>query len=205
MGMKNGMILGAIALGMISGLANAGTIKLDTTALNGGNGGGAFKATSLTGYNGETDGAGQFLTFCMEKYETFTPGQNYTTTINDHTIGAVGNVALSAKVAFLYTNYRLGSLAGFDNSPSDNGKLQEAIWALQNNMAAPAPGANEFYDLAIASNWQDIGNVRVLNLYSSDGSMRQDQLTMVPLPPAAWAGLATMGVAAIARRRSMKR
>jgi hypothetical protein len=203
--MRNGMIIGAIVLGTLSGLAQAGTVKIETTAFNGGNGGGAFKATSLTGYNGETDEAGQFNTFCMEHYEGFSAGETYVTAINTQTVGAIGNVALSAKVAYLYTNYRLGTLAGFDNSPSDNGKLQEAIWALQGNIAAPAPATNEFYDLAHTSNWTDIGAVRVLNIFGSDGSMRQDQLTMVPLPPAAWAGLATMGVAAVVRRRSIKR
>ncbi len=200
--MKTKLLIATVATVAAAGYATAGTVKLDVTPLSV-SPGGAFKATTLSGYNGETDSFGCFLTFCLEKNEAFTAGQTMTAVINTHTVGASGNVALNTKTAYLYSNFRAGTLAGFDGSAAHHGLLQDAVWMLQGQMAAAAPGVNQFYDLAQASNWTDLGNVRVLNMftYNNNGcQMRQDQLAIVPLPPAGWAGLATLAGLGVARR-----
>ncbi len=200
--MKSKLLIATVATVAAAGYATAGTVKLDVTPLSV-SPGGAFKCTSLSGYNGETDSFGTFLTFCMEKNESFTAGQTMTAVINTQTVGASGNVPINTKTAYLYSNFRAGTLAGFSGSAADHGLLQDAIWMLQGQMAAAAPGVNQFYDLAQTSNWTDLGNVRVLNMftYNNNGcQMRQDQLAIVPLPPAGWAGMATLAGLGIARR-----
>lgn len=191
----------AVALVAIMGVsAHAGVVKLEKAPFAGDHG--PFIATSTSGYNGATNAMGQFLTFCLEKNVPFVPGGLHNTTISTKTGGNGQEDPISAKTAYLYFNFRMGTLAGYTaGNLADGLALQEAIWALENEMNAPAPGVNKFYDLALKSNWTDIGMVRVLQIGNPDGSCGQDQLTLVPLPTAAWMGLATLGVAAGLRRR----
>ncbi len=180
--------------------ARAGTVQIDKSPFSAGDGG-AFQVTVLGGYAGEIPPSCQFLTFCLEKNEGFDPGQCYATSIAVATDGWAGQDPISPFTAFLYSNFRKGTLSNFDaKSLADHGMLQNAIWALEGEVDTPAAGVNEFYDLAICSGWNDLGDVRVLNVYFQNGNYAQDQLTIVPLPPAAWAGLATMGGLIAVRR-----
>ncbi len=191
----------AVALVAIMGVgAQAGVVKLEKAPYYGDHG--PFIATSVSGNNGMTNPMGQFLTFCLEKNVAFVPGGLHTTTISTMTGGNGQDDPISAKTAYLYFNFRMGTLAGYTKGSIGDGLLlQEAIWALEQEISAPAAGVNKFYDLALKSNWTDIGMVRVLQIGNPDGSCGQDQLTLVPLPTAAWMGLATLGLAAGLRRR----
>lgn len=108
--------------------------------------------------------------------------------------------------------------------------LQEAIWSLENESWSGYSGASStvgriranLIARANANNNGSLYNVAVMRLWQNRSGnsetgftfsgYAQDQLaiiplnlTVVPLPPAAWAGLATLGVAALARRRVNRR
>lgn len=191
--------------------------------------GGAFRATTTAGYNGELGGFGgsntSFLTFCLERNEHVVPGNTYYTTISTEArAGGVGGGSpdpLSATTALLYTQFRtagnFGNLAGLGNGLLDTANeirsLQRAIWRAEDEFNGTESEflndalAIALYNWAMANNDGTIGNVRVLNLWSDAGYTQhaQDQLTIIPLPPAAWAGLACLGGVfgvRYARRRS---
>jgi hypothetical protein len=88
--------------------------------------------------------------------------------------------------------------------------LQWAIWVLEDEeWEVPAgawkPLANHFIDLAnqaVANGFSGIGDVRVLNLVSSDGVDMQDQLALVtPEPPTGALLICGLLGLAVARRR----
>jgi hypothetical protein len=222
--MKLSMLAAGVLLADLAAQgASAGTIQLNLGNYRSGVGG-QFQAVSISGDNGVIDTVSppSFQTFCMEYLETFSPGNIYTTVINNRAIqGGVGLLGdpLDIRTAWLYTHFRAGDLnlqpgaGGY--SPTSNasaGNLQDAIWWIEEEVDSNGNrvGANNFLvaaaDNAVLNGWNTIGRVRVLNLYGSDGSNHQDQLTVIPLPPAAWAGAVGLaGVMALGyvRRRTL--
>lgn len=189
----------------------------------GSNNGGAFLATDLTGPI-----ASPFLTFCLEQNEFFSPGSTYYVTVEtvaffggdgladiggEGTAGTVGpprNDPISPMTAWLYSNALAGSLAGYSNTDAGNTALQYAIWYIENEEpAAPTGLALSFYQLADLAadslSSTDIGNVRVMNVWSSaataytDAGRQQSMLVIVPqvVPEAAtiavWSVLSLLG------------
>jgi hypothetical protein len=140
---------------------------------------------------------------------------------------------LDTRTAALYAEFRgantFGGTAavalggdGISNG-SETRALQRAIWFLENEIGNAGDGisdadfegdslAHALYLWAVAHDTGDIGSVRVLRLWSqfdpatnTYSGNRQDQLTIVPLPPAAWAGIGSLaGVAAICYVRRRK-
>jgi hypothetical protein len=202
----------AIGLGAAAALGLAvsasADVKLDVSPYSVGNGG-AFKLTSISGWNGVTGVDGSFLTFCLEKDEFFAPGTIYKATMStaakDGGQGGPSPDPISSETAYLYTQFRAGTLANFNYSTAaDYGLLQNAIWAFEQEMSMPAPGVNKFVDAANNANFLGIGLVRVLNITKFNGGHVQDQLTIVPLPASVWAGgamLAGLAGAGYIRRR----
>jgi hypothetical protein len=180
---------------------------------------------------------GAFQTFCIEHNEYFTPGTKYDWVLNDEAVlGGLSGIdpadrseysgmpdPICPETAWLFTQFWNGTLAsyGYDytlgtlrkNSAHD---LQEAIWYLEGEYTtsrlaaynALSSRAQGWVVDAFAANWSDIGNVRVLNLYTQghagDSAYKvQDQLVMVvPLPAASLAGLALlMGLAFVGKLR----
>lgn len=161
-----------------------------------GAGGGEFRATivsDLTGVVGPS-----FLTFCLEKNENLL-GNNavYNAIISDSAnLGGLGGGSpdpLSLGTAYLYSQFRQGLLATPVDSDVRGGLFQQAIWALEDEEAAPAAGANLYYDLAkTVAGWNTDANgaygVVVLQLYGPNGDLRQDVLGIVPEPTTVMAG-----------------
>ncbi len=151
----------------------------------GNTGGGEFLATSE---------AASFITFCLQKTEFINFSDNFL--IEDISTyaetdplanggDALGRDFLDDQTAFLYTQFRLGSLTGYDYTGANRwlsaNLLQMAIWMFEDEIAVD--GGNPFVQLAndavAAGQWSGLGNVRVMNLMLN-GKEAQDQLMLVP-------------------------
>ena len=139
-------------------------------------------------------GTYQFNTFCVETTEFFNYGQPLTVAgISDRAyyggIGPAGD-PLNPQTAYLYTQFRNGSLtrlndSSYSSNPDDSANaLQAAIWYFEEGGELPAEEtlARKWVDEANAARWTGIGNVRVLNLENASGGRAQDQLVLVPEP-----------------------
>lgn len=129
----------------------------------------------------------QFITFCLQMTEYM----NFSDTFK---VGSVSTATddqpyddpLDQRTAYLYTNFRNGTLAGYTlgNATSAN-LLQTAIWYLEGENVGNQ-GGNIFVQAANAAvnsgAWSGLGNVRVLNLFYESDRRAQDQLTIVPEP-----------------------
>jgi len=229
---KTGLIgcVGALAL---AGMALAGPKQLtfdNVDAWGGGGAGGPFEvdpsgfdsAPQGLGEHGAADG--RFITFCVERNEFVSEGVTYNAEINTAAVsGGVGGGSpdpLDARTAFLYTSFIKGTLgdlmddAGLDHSfvdedPASGLALQDAIWAIEQELTSVGAFAQDLIDLAdqaVATGgvWagKGIGNVRILNLTTVNGGAAQDQLVLIPLPvPAALGLVGLLGVGAASWRR----
>lgn len=190
-----------------------GTGTLSQSIFSAGNGG-EFTAAPSAGYLGQTGlpadlTSSTFQTFCMETNEQFSPGGSYDMCINIAAIagGSGGpSFALQPETAYLYYNFRMGTLFGYDYTPAGRqasaAALQQAIWFIQGNQPGGANNAfvaAAFGATSVSGGWSGIGDVRVLNVYGSGGALGQDQLTIIPTPGAA--ALVGLGGLMAARRR----
>jgi hypothetical protein len=183
-----------------------------------------------TGGPGPGNPASSFLSFCLEHNENIGFGGVYNAYINTSAyLGGVGGGGapngdpIDSRTAALYAEFRGANAFGGTNAVTlttfggagvdtavETRALQQAIWYIEQEITSlPSTLATDFYNWAVSHDSGDIGLVRVLRLYNrnsdgSDGALAQDQLTIVPLPPAAWAGMGSLaGVMAIGfvRRR----
>lgn len=122
---------------------------------------------------------------------------------------------LDARTAYLYTQFWRGALSQYDyvlgstNRSVTSAQLQNAIWYLEGERTLAQIGGvtSQAYlwvteaTTAVSSggSWHQrwgangLGNVRVLNLTDTAGNPVQDQLFLVPVPPAALLGLGMLG------------
>jgi hypothetical protein len=168
--------------------------------------GGEFTLSPNQDLKDVTAETGPFQTFCIEKQEYIGIGGTYDVMVSTEAIGGgtnngpngpLGGDPLDPMTAWLYTQFRSGALAsyGYNYAPgvgrqNSAAALQNAIWYIEDeNYTLPSGLATTFYNAAVAANPQDIGNVRVLDLYAQ-GHLgdkeysKQDQLVLVPAPGA---------------------
>jgi len=141
-----------------------------------------------------------FNTFCLETDEYIRLGSSYQYEVesitNEAIEGGSGGPSpdpLNPMTAYLYYNFAMGTLTGYNYSTnpidmaehvSDANALQQAIWYIEGETL----GVNNYFvTLATTAGWTDTGNVAVMNLVwvnPTTGSvlLRQDQLILVPEP-----------------------
>lgn len=179
--------------------------------------------------------ADSFLSFCLEIGDTLGFGATYYTEIStsakrDGSVGS-GNSNpddLSAVTAKIYSEFRsfvsdassssvnpgtaFGGLLGSSLTEGETSDIQRAIWYSENEIGSLSGTALSIYNWAVANNDGALHGVRVLRLWdhynASTGAYsgsHQDLLTMIPLPPSAYAGMGTLvalaGVGYIRRRK----
>ena len=200
--MKNKLVIG-LAIASITGfassyaLANPTQIKLYDGYGN--NSGGEFVGVVTGGTNTSGQvasilyGGASFLSFCLERSETFTPGNTLyvkgapnTGAIN----GGYGSAAMpiavgdvpgtstfdpiSSQTAYLFTQYSKNALSGFTYAlgtarANDATDLQSAIWYLENELGSTAFGSLT----TKAQGWINEANTKITNnLWSGIGDVR---------------------------------
>lgn len=184
-------------------------------------------------------GSDSWQTFCVERNEYVSPPGNYYGDLNtfatrggaggnDGTEGPSGMASdtLDARTAYLYQNFRLGTLlTSYSNGAprgDDAGALQNAIWYLEGELSSISGKAVQFYNEAVEATelgtlydggatdghttWSGLGRVRVLNLWGDVNrtQYQQDQLALlpqVPVPGAVLLGVIGLSTIAWIRRR----
>ena len=175
------------------------------------------------------DESTSFVSFCLQQtqYINFVDAfnvdsiSNYAVTDPASRGGDVdGKDRLSDHTAFLYTQFRKGTLTGYDyDGPSrwlSADYLQSAFWMFEEEigMSQDNPFVILANDAVGSGAWKGLGDVRVMNL-SLNGVESQDQLMLVPsvdthiseVPEPASLILfgSGMSLAAMARRRRQRR
>ena len=188
-----------------------------------------YSPEALYTFGAEDDSTGAFAgltgfeTFCVEGGNndiTFYPGGIYNYSFSENILGG-RPMQLSVGVAWLYSQFATGTLAGYDYSATDGGRitsageLQNAIWYLQGETGDPGnvfsvAAVNEF-GLATATEsvtlYGNDFNVEVMNLTDGNGNAAQNQLFLDPVPDGGptvgLLGAALVALVLIGRRRAV--
>lgn len=179
--------------------------------------GGEFGIAKYNSIN-QTVGSELFRTFCVQVNENMafwnsSQKKNWFNVVGISAYSVAGNTPLSPKTAFLYTEFRAGTLAGYqylsnttsrlNEHISDANMLQKAIWYFQQQITFSSAGgaSNVYITLANNSGWTGIGDVRIANLtWGANtkgvqvGKNAQDQLILVPIPAPLAAGLSLLAL-----------
>ena len=140
-------------------------------------------------FNMFVNGSAQsFITFCLQRTQYIGFNQPFRVgSVTDYADDAGGNDPISSQTAWLYTQARNGTLAGYSHTQTAANALQNAIWHFENEITLSSSQiqGNAFIQAANASNFSGIGNVRVANLFYLTGQQAQDQLILQVPGPAA--------------------
>jgi len=189
---------------------------------------GFFNNDAYSGLTSNVGSTPSFQSFCMEKTETVSIPGTYGAEVSMTDIDEIGGTGVTGpgshaikgsktwgdnlddRTAYLYTKFAQGTLTGYNyGAGRDNSAklLQEAIWYIEEEAGTAANIFSVLADTAVGSGgeWENmgIGDVRVLNLYTTS-SLRteyQSQLYLVPVPAAVLLGMLGLGVAGIKLRK----
>ncbi len=173
--------------------------------------------------------SGPFQSFCLERSEYAIPGTTYDAVLNTEALlgglnngpaGPGGGDPLDPRTAYLYWNFRAGTLSGYNyvsgaGRSTSAGALQDVIWYLEDEAALTWSAGSlqdTFYTAAqnavTSGAWTGLGNVRILNFYevghAGDLQYRhQDMLATTTIPAPGAVVLAGLGAGLVGwlRRR----
>jgi hypothetical protein len=182
--MKQFVAIVVLAAAFLASNVLANTVQV-TWAANHSPSGGEF----ILNPNGES----AFRSFCIEENEHVSIGGTYNYVVNTSAVaGGLGGGSpdpISKGTAWLYSQFRAGTLAGYSSGSSPNQTdLQNAFWWLENELALANPASNPYLLAASALTGGDYNalqadangayGVSVWNLYNLDGSRAQDMLAV---------------------------
>lgn len=221
MSCRNGMAVLCAVVASVS-IVQADSIDLEYTGISGGIGvtvtpGGTYSAGHMnhTIYHGATP-AGSFQTFCIELGETANNGvSNYqivdlTSAPDPDLSGSTYTQAQADAVIDVVTNaVSLGwidiNLQNAGGTSEQISAVQAGIWAALFGSASSSNAGVQTALSALSSESVNQGTRALMasRLRAAVAQGEQDMLYVVPLPPAAWAGLGMLG--AFAGVRSCRR
>jgi hypothetical protein len=191
------ILLLSIVLSVSNTVLNAAQITLYNNQYRSGCGG-EYRAVMIGNLSNVSDKR-IFQTFCVERSESLSFNKIYTAKVNVEVVGLNHpDAPLDPKTAWLYNEFRNGTLAGYFTNPDGRrasaGQLQKAIWFIEGEITDLGTNAmaKSFVAQATASDWNQrgtIGTVKVLNLYDIKHSKiyAQDvlcRIASVPTPAA---------------------
>jgi hypothetical protein len=221
---KSVLVVAALCVVASPALADPSQVKFESWPYQPGAGWGGEFLMTVKGAAIEYDNVSlpvdsQFVTFCVERHEYISIGGTYYAVASTDAVegGETGSSdPLDPKTAWLFTQWSKGALNGYayDGSVSQRQasamNLQMAIWRLEDEATdAELTGwaqAQTWVTAANNSTWTDIGNVRVLNLWTGwreEGGfsgLAQDIL-VIPVPGAVLLGLLGFGLIGWIKRR----
>ncbi|MCX5689385.1 MAG: hypothetical protein NTV94_06285 [Planctomycetota bacterium] len=180
--------------------------------------------------DGRGTGSTSFLSFCLEYQDHLNFGGTYYTEISTSAYDDTAPTStpnpdtLDARTAAIYREFRkitdgtastaglFGGALGSTLTQAGTTAIQQAIWFSEGEIGSISGAALAVYNWGVANESQGVGSVRVLRLWDNYNAQtgvysgsHQDLLTMIPLPPSAYAGMGTLagmlGLAAARRRK----
>ena len=163
-------------------------------------------------YVASTTTLGTFQTFCLAENVEFHQGQTYNYTVsgsaNPGGISGGNPDPISIGTAWLYSQFRAGTLLNYAYDQTTGVELQQAIWWLEgetgfgvkNLFVTEAESALSLTDSTIINDANGAYGVVALNLTDANGNPSQPQLAIVPEASTMIAGallLLPMGVSAL--------
>jgi len=164
--------------------------------------------TTVTWANGHSPSGGEFVmtqdsvptfnSFCLEENQYLTVGGTYNYQVSNATDGGVNGAPdpISIGTAWLYSNFRNGTLTGYNSNSTQQEQLQNAVWYLENEITDTSNlggwinlAQSSLVNVNLFSDANGAYGVNVWNLYDGQGNPAQSQLAMVPEPTTMIAGV----------------